>query len=120
MAILVIKHSALGDMILARPLFRAIRAHHPGERIVLLTTAPYVELTRASGCFDAIWTDSRPKLWQPGALMRLARLLRSEDFSRISDLQGSLRPRRIYYRLKASPRIRWEVGTAQCRATGCS
>src|SRR3546814_20122580 len=112
MAILVIKHSALGDMILARPLFRAIRAHHPGERIVLLTTAPYVELTRASGCFDAIWTDSRPKLWQPGALLRLARLLRSEDFSRIYDLQGSQRTRRIYYRLMGSTRDR-RVGHAE-------
>lgn len=114
MAILVIKHSALGDMILALPLFRAIRAHHPDERIVLLTTAPYADLARASGCFDAIWTDSRPKLWQIGGMVRLVRLLRSEDFRRIYDLQGSQRTRSIYYRVMGAPRDRW-VGNA----TGC-
>jgi ADP-heptose:LPS heptosyltransferase len=112
MAILVIKHSALGDMILALPLFRAIRRHHPGERIVLLTTAPYVELTRASGSFDEIWTDDRPKLWQLGAMLHLWRRLRSEDFTRIYDLQGSQRTSQIYYRLMGAPRDRW-VGNAK-------
>jgi ADP-heptose:LPS heptosyltransferase len=114
MAILVIKHSALGDMILALPLFRAIRAHHPGERIVLLTAAPYVALAQACGCFDAIWTDSRPKLWQVGGILRLARLLRSENFSRIYDLQGSQRTRSVYYRLMGSPRDRWVGNAAGC------
>lgn len=98
MAILVIKHSALGDMILSLPLLRAIRRHHPAEHIVLLTTAPYVELIRRSGLADEIWTDLRPKLWQVGATWRLIRRIRGARFSRVYDLQGSQRTK-WYYRL---------------------
>ncbi|MFN4277309.1 MAG: glycosyltransferase family 9 protein [Ferrovibrio sp.] len=98
MTILVIKHSALGDMILSLPLLRAIRRHHPGEQIVLLTTAPYVDLMRSSGLVDEIWTDTRPKLWRIGETWRLIRRIRDAGFSRVYDLQGSQRTK-WYYRL---------------------
>jgi ADP-heptose:LPS heptosyltransferase len=110
MAILVIKHSALGDMILALPLLQAIRRHHAGERIVLLTTAPYVDLLQRSGLADEIWTDPRPKAWQPLRLWRLLRRIRSGGFSRIYDLQGSQRTKG-YYRMLGAPRDIW-VGNA--------
>ena len=54
--VLVIKLSALGDFILSVGAFQAIRAHHPGARIALLTTEPFRKLAEASGCFDEIWT----------------------------------------------------------------
>ena len=60
--ILVIKHSALGDFVLATASFQAIRRHHPGARIVLLTTEPFVALAEASGLFDDIWVDPRGNL----------------------------------------------------------
>lgn len=114
MTVLVIKHSALGDMILALPLLRAIRHHHTGERIVLLTTAPYVELLRSSGLADEIWTDSRPKLWQPLKLYALLRRLRKGHFSRIYDLQGSQRTKG-YYRLLGAPADIWVGNAPGCR-----
>ncbi|WP_298726817.1 glycosyltransferase family 9 protein [uncultured Ferrovibrio sp.] len=114
MSILVIKHSALGDMILALPLFRAIRRHHPDEHLVLLTTAPYVDLIAKSSYFDEIWCDSRPKLWQLRHTLNLIRRIRGGRFSRIYDLQGSQRTR-WYYRLLGRPRPEW-VGNAP----GCS
>ena len=46
--ILVIKHGALGDFVLATGPFTAIRAHHLGDNVTLLTTPPYVELARQS------------------------------------------------------------------------
>lgn len=114
MAILVIKHSALGDIILALPLFQAIRRHHEEQRLVLLTTQPYVDLVEKSGCFDEIWCDDRPKLWDLPGTLRLIRRIRSNDFSRIYDLQGSQRTR-WYYRLLGRQRPEW-VGNAH----GCS
>ena len=39
--LLVIKLGALGDFVLATGPFAAIRAAHPDEEIVLLTTAPF-------------------------------------------------------------------------------
>lgn len=114
MAILVIKHSALGDMILALPLLAAIRRHHPDEKIVLLTTAPYVDLAQRSGLVDEVWTDTRPRLWQIGQTWSLIRRIRQGGFSRIYDLQGTQRTRG-YYRLLGSPRDIW-VGNAEgCR-----
>jgi ADP-heptose:LPS heptosyltransferase len=114
MAVLVIKHSALGDMILALPLLAAIRRHHPGERIVLLTTAPYVELVQQSGLVDEIWTDTRPRLWQIGKTWALIHRIRQGGFTRIYDLQGTQRTRG-YYRLLGCPRDLWVGNARGCR-----
>lgn len=114
MAVLIIKHSALGDMILALPLLAAIRRHHPGEKIVLLTTAPYVDLAQRSGHVDEVWTDTRPRLWQIGATWALIRRIRQAGFTRIYDLQGTQRTRG-YYRLLGSPRDIWVGNAKGCR-----
>ena len=62
--ILVIKHGAMGDVILAQGPFQAIRDHHGDARIVLLTTRPFAAFLEKSGLFDEVWIDERPKLWQ--------------------------------------------------------
>lgn len=114
MAILVIKHSALGDMILALPLLRAIRQHHPGDQIVVLTTAPYADLLQRSGLADEIWVDPRPKAWQPFKLLALLRRIRRGAFARIYDLQGSQRTK-SYYRLLGAPAAIWVGNAPGCR-----
>jgi ADP-heptose:LPS heptosyltransferase len=115
MAILVIKHSALGDMILSLPLLRAIRRHHPGEHIVLLTTAPYADLVRRSGLADDIWIDTRPKLWHVGVTWQLIGRIRDAGFTRVYDLQGSQRTK-WYYRLLrlAGARPEWVGNVPGC------
>ena len=97
-AILVIKLGALGDVVQALGPFAAIRRHHADARITLLTTRPFVALARASGCFDDIWTDDRPRLAQVGGWLALRRRLRGGDFRRVYDLQTSQRSSR-YFRL---------------------
>ena len=52
--ILVIKLAALGDFIQALGPFAAIRKHHSGSRITLLTSKPFVELAHAGGFFDQV------------------------------------------------------------------
>ena len=89
--ILVIKHGALGDFVLAMGPFAAIRRHHPEAAITLLTTAPFGDLAEASGYFDAVWIDTRPKLTQPLELFKLARRLNDAGFERVYDLQTSTR-----------------------------
>jgi ADP-heptose:LPS heptosyltransferase len=87
--ILVIRLGALGDFVQSFGPFAAIRAHHPGARITLLTTAPYATLARASPWFDAVAIDTRPALYQVPALLALARQLRGYDL--VYDLQTSRR-----------------------------
>ncbi len=112
--ILVIKLSAFGDFVLSIASFQAIRAHHAGAEITLLTTAPYRAMAEASGCFDRVWTDRRPAWWQPAGWLALRRQLVSGRFERVYDLQRSERSG-TYFRLLPAPKPEW-VGVVP----GCS
>lgn len=101
--ILVIKLGALGDFIQAMGPAAAIRRHHAGARITLLTTKPYAGLAEASGLFDEIWQDSRPKISAPGAWLALRRKLRGEGFNRVYDLQTSDRSSVYFHLMKPDP-----------------
>ncbi len=87
--ILVIMHGAFGDFVLAFGPFQAIRRHHAGAYIVLLTTPPFVDLARHSPWFDEVWCDDRPPLWRPGQWLPLRRRLIGGGFGRVYDLQTS-------------------------------
>lgn len=112
--ILVIKHGALGDVVLATGAMQAIARHHAGHRITLLTTAPYARFLQPSGWFSDMVIDDRPTLWTPVRLFRLVRRLASERFAMVYDLQTSRRTA-LYHSLWPRPRPRWS-GIAK----GCS
>ena len=109
--ILVIKLSALGDFVLSLGAFQAIRGHHPGARITLLTTGPFRQLGEASGWFDAVWIDDRPPPWRPDRWLALGRRLRAARFDRVYDLQRSDRSG-WYFRLAGRPE--WVGAVAGC------
>lgn len=112
--ILVIKHGALGDFVLATGPFQAIREHHRDDHITLLTTAPFEAMARAGGWFDDVWLDQRPKFWQPGAWLELRSRLNQSGYARIYDLQTSSRSS-LYFKLLRQPLPEWS-GIAE----GCS
>ena len=101
MRILVIKLAALGDVVLAFAAMQRIRTAHGDAHITLLTTPPFEALAKASGLFDEIWTDGRPK----GFLSEIAMLkrMRQARFDRVYDLQTSSRSSRYFYGLLPSP-----------------
>lgn len=102
--ILVIKLAALGDVVQAFGPFAAIRAHHPGAHITLLTTPPYARLLAGSPWFDSIRDDGRPSWGDPRAVYRLGCWMSRQGFARVYDLQTSARSSR--YRWFA-PRAEW-------------
>ena len=80
--ILVIKHGALGDWVLATGCFAAIRRHHPSARITLLTTPAFADWGTLCPWFDEVWTDDRPSLFaKPLAWVRLRRRLIDGEFA---------------------------------------
>jgi ADP-heptose:LPS heptosyltransferase len=87
--ILVIKLSALGDFIQALGPAAAIRRHHVGDEITLLTTNAFAELARQSGLFDKVAIDGRPTLLDASGWLPLRRVLRGGGFDRVYDLQTS-------------------------------
>ncbi len=98
--ILVIRLGALGDFILTFPAFSDIRAHHRGDQITLLTTAPFASLALDSPWFDQLRVDGRPSWFDPVGLWRLRRQLRGFDL--VYDLQTSRRSSR-YFTLAGRP-----------------
>ena len=114
--ILVIKHGALGDWVLATGCFAAIRRHHWSACITLLTTPAFAELGGRCGWFDEVWTDKRPSiLADPLAWIRLRRRLIEGEFLRVYDLQTSSRTGHYFRILPRRSRPEWS-GTA----SGCS
>jgi ADP-heptose:LPS heptosyltransferase len=106
--ILVIKLSALGDVILAMSAFARIRAAHPDAHITLLTTPHYEDLTRLSPWFDAVETDGRPR--SLAAFFGLVGRLRRARYARIYDLQANDRTNLYFQALRPFPPV-WS-GTA--------
>lgn len=112
--ILVIKLGALGDIILAMEAFHAVRAKHPAAHITLLTRKPFVKLTSQMPWFDEVVVDTKPKFHQIGKMLKLRKVLREADYTRVYDLQGNDRSG-LYFKLMGPGQPEW-CGTAK----GCS
>ena len=108
--ILVIKLGALGDFIQALGAMKAIRSHHKGAQITILTTAPFESLARDCGYFDRIIIDKKPKFYDLKGWMTLCNTLSGGKFERVYDLQNN--DRTSFYLKILSPRPEW-VGAAK-------
>jgi ADP-heptose:LPS heptosyltransferase len=135
--ILVVKLSALGDVIQALAPLKAIRAAHPKAEITWLTTPPFAELARLCPFVDTVWTGGRPR--GPAAWLSLIAQVRAGRFDLVYDLQGVARTSLLHAALGPRPPLwsgpargashrtpdpkRWAVHTrdrfaAQLRQTG--
>lgn len=99
--ILVIKLSALGDVIQALAAMRPIRQAHPDAEITVLTTPPFAGLLTASGLVDRVETDGRPR--SLGGHLALVRRLRKARYERVYDLQTSSRSAAYFHALRPNP-----------------
>jgi ADP-heptose:LPS heptosyltransferase len=113
--VLVIKLGALGNVILSLNAFAAIRLHHRGAKISLLTTAPYAEWLSQSPWFDTVLIDTRPEWWNLPGVHRLRRMLTEPGFARVYDLQTSSRSSHYFRLFPRDARPEWSG-----IAPGCS
>jgi ADP-heptose:LPS heptosyltransferase len=105
--ILIVKLSALGNAILSLGPFAAIRAHHPGAEITVLTTSPYAGWLAHAPWFDHVIADGRPAWWDVIGMLKLRATLRSGSFTRVYDLQTSRRTSRYFRFFSAGARPEW-------------
>jgi ADP-heptose:LPS heptosyltransferase len=112
--VLVIKLGALGDFVQALGPMRAIRDYHSAQRVILLTTPPYVELARATGWFDDVWVDRRLAPLNLPGWFALRRRMSETGFDRVYDLQTSRRSS-LYFHVLFAHKPEWS-GVAK----GCS
>ncbi|HEB78941.1 MAG TPA: lipopolysaccharide heptosyltransferase family protein [Rhodospirillales bacterium] len=115
MKILVIKLAALGDFVQATGPFAAIREHHGGDHVTLLTTRPYADFAASSGYFDEVWLDEKPSGLAVAKGLELRRRLCAGGFARVYDLQTSDRTGWYFRLFWPGPRPEWSG-----KAKGCS
>ena len=84
--ILLVRFSAIGDILLITPLLRAIRGRYPGARIAVLTKERYVPLLSHNPHVSEVLAVA------PGeGIRRIAERVRAVRYSHLMDLHGSLR-----------------------------
>jgi ADP-heptose:LPS heptosyltransferase len=105
--ILIVKLGAFGNIILSLAAFAAIRRHHAGAWISVLTSQIYADWMRTFPYFDEVLIDPRPAWWDLSAARQLGRMLRSGHFSRVYDLQTSARSSRYFRLFPAKRRPEW-------------
>jgi heptosyltransferase-2 len=84
--VLVVRFSAIGDILLITPLLRAIRARHPGARIAVLTKVSYVPLLSHNPHLSEV-LGMGPR----ESVLAIAQRIRSVRYSHLLDLHGNLR-----------------------------
>lgn len=71
--ILIIKHGALGDVVLAMGTMKRLRELHPEAHITLMTMGMFVPMAEQLGVFDDFIVDNRLPYWKLGATWRAVR-----------------------------------------------
>lgn len=101
--ILIIKHGALGDIILASGHIRTIDRAFSSNHIVCLTTKAYAPLLAKCPWIDEIWIDPKPRSLQLFKWFSLFRKLRSRRFRFVYDLQTSGRSSLYWWFVRRAP-----------------
>jgi len=89
--ILIIKHGSLGDIAQISGVLRDLREFHVSEKILILTTSPYVELLSMCPFVDGVLIDKRLPRWNIIYLHKLKKMIKKYNFSLVYDLQNSSR-----------------------------
>ncbi|MFZ3035108.1 MAG: glycosyltransferase family 9 protein [Parvibaculum sp.] len=89
--ILIIKHGAFGDVIQSEGAIRDIRENHPTDNITVLTTPPYRRIFERCPWINRVLVDPRAPRWRLDKMYALGRMLKTQKFDMVYDLQNSSR-----------------------------
>ena len=89
--ILIIKHGSLGDLIQANGAIKDIKEFYTNRKVFLLTSEPYSIFMSECPYIDGVIIDKRLPRWNIFFLIRLKKLLKKYNFSKVFDLQNSKR-----------------------------
>ena len=95
--ILIIKHGAFGDVILAGAAMKAIRSYHKNDYIICLTTLSFQDLLQESPWVDMVMVDPKPKWNNIKGWLYLNVFFNKYKFKKIYDLQTSYRSNLYFF-----------------------
>jgi lipopolysaccharide heptosyltransferase II len=100
--ILVIRFSAIGDVVLTTPLLRMLKSRYPESEIDFLVKSRYAELIESHPSISRVWEfDPHAK---PGGLIRD---LRNQRYDAVADLQSNFRSGWFVSRIPAGRKVRF-------------
>ena len=112
--ILIIKHGALGDVILSmHPVF-AIWKHFKGYEISVLTESKYKELFQCLPFIKNIKIDNRPKFYYFLKYIKIFKWFYNSDFEWVFDLQTSKRTNLYFLILSIFKDFNWNGIAKNC------
>ncbi len=109
--ILIIKPSALGDIVLALPALHALRTHFKQAHIAWLVRPEFAPLLRDHPELNEVILFDRKNLNTPKQLVTLIRTLRAHEFGRVFDFQGLFRS--AFFALASGSRQRYGMARAR-------
>jgi len=117
-SILIIRPSAMGDIVMASPMIGALRKRYPSAYIAWLVEPPYVDILLHNACLNDIlvwnkkeWTDlfKKKRFFSLGRkISEFSRQLRKRRFDLAIDAQGLLRSRLLARISGAKERVGFE------------
>lgn len=107
--ILVVRLSALGDVLLATPAVRALARRFPGARIDWLVEAPYAPLLAGNPHARPVPYEKRGRHAGVRGLLALRRALAAEGYDLVVDLQD--KPKARLFRSVAARCVAWQKRT---------
>lgn len=110
--ILVIKLSALGDVVQAEGAMHDIYNHHPDDEITVLTTPAYRRFMESCPWVDKVMLDDRDSRFRLDKMFSLKSRLQKEQFDFVYDLQQVGRTN-FYYKWFLS-HVDWMGGAKGC------
>jgi ADP-heptose:LPS heptosyltransferase len=105
--ILVIKHGAFGDVVLAGAAMEAIKNYHKNDYIICLTTKPFKIILKESPWFDMVVLDTKPKWYNIKGWKSLKSFFGKYKFKKVYDLQTSYRSNLYFFIFFYFKNIEW-------------
>ncbi len=105
--ILVIKHGAFGDVILAGAAMEAIRNYHKNDYITCLTTEHFRNILEESPWFDKVVSDLKPRWNNIKGWQNLKLMFHKYNFTTVYDLQTSYRSNLYFFIFFFTKKIKW-------------
>jgi len=112
--ILIIKHGALGDVVLSMYSVFAIWQHFKGYEIFVLTESKYKELFQCLPFIKNIKIDNRPKFYYILKYIKIFKWFYNSDFEWVFDLQTSKRTNLYFSILSLFKDFNWNGIAKNC------
>ena len=93
--ILIVRLSALGDIVFATSLLQTLRDRYPQAHIAWLAQSGFANVMEGDPRLDQMLTVQKSELSSPLALIRLRRRLQQQAFDWVIDAQGLLKSRLV-------------------------